>query len=293
MILLHCKEKRLYSYYIKTTIVYIYFGYTVEIIAEAAIFLFIFFSIPEDWASCEYKKLRKMPPKGWRKKPIPEAIPTSKCIPPPPSSPCILFTCILIEGVKRSLRGGTSQTVQAKSSKKNEQVDKKKAIIHQGVVWNKLDCAPQLYLSKDALTAWGEKGFRMVRANVGVREGCWYYECEILPSQGHVRLGWGAITGELEAPVGYDSWSYGFRDVNGARIHRSERYDGYGSSFGPGDVVGCAIYLQDESSNNAYSSSFGVQDSSSGDNKTFIKFFVNGVDQVPHPHPLVYYVCNI
>lgn len=47
----------------------------------------------------------------------------------------------------------------------------------------------------------------MVRANVGVREGHWYFEIEILPppiggSDGHVRVGWAAITGELQAPVG-------------------------------------------------------------------------------------------
>ena len=75
-----------------------------------------------------------------------------------------------------------------------------------GVVWNKNDCAPQLNISKDGMTVSGEKGYRMVRANAGVREGHFYYECEILPPsdgcEGHVRLGWAAITGELQAPVG-------------------------------------------------------------------------------------------
>lgn len=176
------------------------------------------------------------------------------------------------------MRGASKAVVNTKLLKKSTKVIKYEPV---GVVWNKADCAAQLNLSKDGLTASGEKGFRMVRANVGVREGCWYYECEILPSEGHVRLGWAAITGELEAPVGYDSWSYGFRDVNGARIHRSERYDGYGTAFGPGDVVGCAIYLQDTDKSSLSSSSFGVQQTdSSGGRKATVKLFVNGIDQV-------------
>jgi hypothetical protein len=47
----------------------------------------------------------------------------------------------------------------------------------------------------------------------------------------------------------------------GSRVHKSERYDDYGASFGPGDVIGCFISL-DES---------GLQ------NKMI--FFKNGVSQ--------------
>ena len=31
--------------------------------------------------------------------------------------------------------------------------------------------------------------------------------------------------------------------MSGSRVHQSERVDDYGESFGPGDVIGCAIYL--------------------------------------------------
>ena len=97
-------------------------------------------------------------------------------------------------------RGGFSQgSKPAKGAKKAEA----KVI---GVVWNKNDCAPQLNLSKDGMSVSGEKGYRMVRANAGVREGHYYFECEILPppagSDGNIRIGWAAITGELQAPVG-------------------------------------------------------------------------------------------
>jgi Set1/Ash2 histone methyltransferase complex subunit ASH2 len=55
-------------------------------------------------------------------------------------------------------------------------------------------------------------------------------------------------TGELQAPVGYDKWSYAIRDIGGSLVHKSHRQDawwsGYDSiEFGPGDVVGCALCL--------------------------------------------------
>ena len=42
----------------------------------------------------------------------------------------------------------------------------------------------------------------------------------------------------------YDKWSYAYRDTSGSRVHQSERYDDYGESFAPGDIIGCAIYLK-------------------------------------------------
>jgi hypothetical protein len=82
---------------------------------------------------------------------------------------------------------------------------------------------------------------------------------------GHIRLGWSMRTGDLQAPVGYDKWSFGVRDIGGSKIHCSKREDNWGGEdFGPGDVVGCAISLppKDEDGN------------SNGPNN--IKFFKNG-----------------
>jgi len=64
---------------------------------------------------------------------------------------------------------------------------------------------------------------------------------------GNVRLGWSMRTGDLQAPVGYDKWSYAIRDISGSIIHESNRQDTWGGEeLGPGDVIGCAIILDDQ-----------------------------------------------
>jgi len=63
----------------------------------------------------------------------------------------------------------------------------------------------------------------------------------------HVRLGWSMRTGDLQAPVGYDKWSYAVRSIGGSKINCSYREDNWGGeSFGPGDVVGCGISMENE-----------------------------------------------
>ena len=73
----------------------------------------------------------------------------------------------------------------------------------------------------------------MVRATHGVHTGSNYFEVEILkPSETgfvnvddsgeplptpHVRIGWSTRQGELQAPVGFDSHSYGYRDEAGKK----------------------------------------------------------------------------
>ena len=104
---------------------------------------------------------------------------------------------------------------------------------------------------------------------------------------GHLRMGWSMRTGELQAPVGYDRWSYGIRDINGYRIHHSKREDKWGGvGFGPGDVVGFAICLveRDENSNTNADANDGHGSSGASSNKrnqfvvnsNHIRFFKNG-----------------
>ncbi len=101
----------------------------------------------------------------------------------------------------------------------------------------------------------------MARANVGAREGRWYWECKILsgvrpasldpytaskPDEGgHVRVGWARREASLDTPVGFDTYSYGLRDVSGQKVHMSRPKDFMPSnaSFCEGDVIGLEINL--------------------------------------------------
>lgn len=114
----------------------------------------------------------------------------------------------------------------------------------------------------------------------------------------HVRLGWSMRTGDLQAPVGYDKWSYGIRDIQGSKIHCSKREDNWGGEeFGAGDVVGCMISMVSDgtedgggsssenastanSNNNANDSKNEqdpVNDQQPQGNENHIRFFKNGL----------------
>lgn len=123
------------------------------------------------------------------------------------------------------------------------------------------DAASHIFFDLSGRSITTEKGFRMARANVGVREGRWYWECKILsgvrnPNHqgmegasreigGHVRLGWARREASLDTPVGFDAYSYGIRDVAGQKIHMSRPKDFMpsNSDFCEGDVIGMEIIL--------------------------------------------------
>ncbi|KAK3844024.1 MAG: hypothetical protein J3R72DRAFT_97543 [Linnemannia gamsii] len=113
------------------------------------------------------------------------------------------------------------------------------------------DMSPYMLIDEECKTITTEKGFRMVRANCGVREGQWYYEVTI--DRGgepryegrdgaHVRLGWARREATLQAPVGFDAYSYGIRDTTGEKVHMS-RVTPFGEPFKTGDVIGLYISL--------------------------------------------------
>lgn len=89
------------------------------------------------------------------------------------------------------------------------------------------------------------------------------------PIGGHVRLGWSMRTGDLQAPVGYDKWSYGLRDIEGSILHCSMRQDNWGGEgFGADDVIGCAIYFDEIEEND--------EDQAERRNNNHIRFYKNG-----------------
>ena len=69
--------------------------------------------------------------------------------------------------------------------------------------------------------------------------GTWYYEIVLdhLGDTGHARLGWSTKRGDLQAPVGYDEHSLGYRDLEGCRVHRALR-EPYGEPYGQVSMPG-------------------------------------------------------
>ncbi|KAJ9139658.1 hypothetical protein P3X46_030371 [Hevea brasiliensis] len=109
--------------------------------------------------------------------------------------------------------------------------------------------AEKVELSEDRLSAGSTKGYRMVRATRGVCEGAWYFEIKLasLGETGHTRLGWSTEKGDLQAPVGYDGNSFGYRDVDGSKVHKALR-EKYGEEgYKEGDVIGFYINLPEGS----------------------------------------------
>lgn len=102
-------------------------------------------------------------------------------------------------------------------------------------------------VSEDRMSAGSTKGYRMVRATRGVVEGAWYFEIKVvnLGESGHTRLGWSTEKGDLQAPVGYDGNSFGYRDIDGSKVHKALR-EKYGEEgYKEGDVIGFYINLPD------------------------------------------------
>jgi hypothetical protein len=102
------------------------------------------------------------------------------------------------------------------------------------------------------------QGYRTARGSHTVQLGNWYFEVEITTPaeapQGHTRIGWSTERGEvsvirdnclvwllsflsltfffqLQAPAGFDHYSYSYRDVDGSVFHQS-RGKPYGQSYG-------------------------------------------------------------
>lgn len=122
------------------------------------------------------------------------------------------------------------------------------------------DTATHIFFDKTGRHITTDKGFRMARASVAVREGRFYWECRITrgllkskgpedpDSHGHVRVGWARREASVDAPVGFDAYSYGIRDVAGQKVHMSRPKDFFppGEDLREGDVIGLEIQLPSE-----------------------------------------------
>ncbi|KAJ2624927.1 transcription factor, contains a PHD finger motif [Coemansia sp. RSA 1358] len=105
--------------------------------------------------------------------------------------------------------------------------------------------AVQYVIESDRLTVWNDKGYRMAKASHGVETGAWYFETEIMDPvrpEFNLRIGWSQISGELQAPCGYDVFSYSMRAKPSTRFHAAIGSP-YGEEYGPGDTLGVLIYM--------------------------------------------------
>eukprot|EP00055_Hartaetosiga_balthica_P003907 m.9387 g.9387 ORF g.9387 m.9387 type:complete len:629 (+) comp3447_c0_seq1:27-1913(+) len=116
------------------------------------------------------------------------------------------------------------------------------------------DRADQLKLLEENMVVQGYKGYALARATHGVLTGKWYFEVEIvcdeenttaLPDtqQPHWRIGWAQKHATLQAPVGYDKYSYSWRDIKGTKFHNSRGTPYSKEGYKPGDVLGFEIDL--------------------------------------------------
>ncbi|KAH7375795.1 SPRY domain-containing protein [Plectosphaerella cucumerina] len=119
------------------------------------------------------------------------------------------------------------------------------------------DAATHMFFDKSGRHVTTDKGFRMVRANVAIREGRFFWEVKITrgilqqknengeESHGHVRLGFARREAAVDAPVGFDCYSYGIRDKAGQKVFMSRPKAFFPDSedICEGDVVGLEIQL--------------------------------------------------
>ncbi|GAA5845565.1 hypothetical protein JCM9279_003078 [Rhodotorula babjevae] len=128
-----------------------------------------------------------------------------------------------------------------------------------GARWSWEDRSPFTLLTDDARTITTDKGWRAARSVVGVREGSWYWEVKVDRGGGDggrdkggegegswVRVGVGRREGPLNAPVGIDGYSYGFRDKTGDAVTVAQPKP-YGQPYGTSHTIGVYISLPSRS----------------------------------------------
>eukprot|EP00126_Sphaerothecum_destruens_P015245 Sdes_comp9180_c0_seq1m648 len=142
----------------------------------------------------------------------------------------------------------------------------------------------------------GDKGYCSGRATHGVTYGTWFYEIQILESDGisygenqpHCRVGWSQKHLGLETPCGYDSFSYSYGDKTGNKFTQSVG-EKYGETFTKGDVIGILIDLPVENSKYMYQLSVSATSAMQNDFVKTMSVIQNDVI-IPSPslkdHPL-------
>lgn len=120
-----------------------------------------------------------------------------------------------------------------------------RCMLGHDVLWALHDRAPQLKVSDDRLTVTGEKGYSMIRGSHGVSHGNWYFEIKVedMANDSAARVGWSLALGNLQAPCGYDKFSYSWRSRKGTAFHQSKGHHYHEEGYSQGDVLGFFISL--------------------------------------------------
>ncbi|GAA5822239.1 hypothetical protein JCM3770_005861 [Rhodotorula araucariae] len=124
-----------------------------------------------------------------------------------------------------------------------------------GIRWSWEDRSSFTLLTEDARTITTDKGWRAARSNIGLREGAWYWEIKVERGGGDggrdkggtgqgswVRVGVGRRESPLNAPVGIDGHSYGYRDKTGDSVTLAQPQP-YGQPYGTSHTIGVYLLL--------------------------------------------------
>ncbi|ULU07593.1 hypothetical protein L5515_015076 [Caenorhabditis briggsae] len=105
------------------------------------------------------------------------------------------------------------------------------------------DRAYQLSIVGNTIT--GFEGYAMARASHGVSKGTWYFEVNFdeQPEDSHIRIGWSQFLAPIQACVGYNKFSYGWRSKHGTKFHDAKGKKYYTGGFKRGDTLGCLIHF--------------------------------------------------
>ncbi|KAM7542570.1 hypothetical protein Aperf_G00000012881 [Anoplocephala perfoliata] len=125
-----------------------------------------------------------------------------------------------------------------------------RVVLYPKVVLSLHDRAQQMKISDSQTVVTGEKGYSMIRATHSVHTGAWYFEATITeqPEGSATRIGWSQIMATLQAPCGFDKFSYSWRSRKGTVFHNSRGKHYAEEGYSKGDVIGCLIHLPKVSS---------------------------------------------
>lgn len=160
-----------------------------------------------------------------------------------------------------------------------------------GVVFLRENSADQIFIDKSGLFVRNGKGYCSARTSFPAVEGAWYFEATVSyadprdsshlmdktnrqwPKPAHWRIGWAVGKGDVQAPPGADSYSYGWRDLDGAVFHEG-KHRAYSEPYSPEDVLGFLIDLPHRPVSDPSLASAPLLEHSGR-----ITFFKNGVSQ--------------